>query len=110
MNDVIVTTVECRLQLPLEPETNCHPCLGAVEIDRLASSNPDHIGRGACTFDVGSDDVDVMTETPCLTREKVNMLADPAEVGIVILGDERDSEWPGRSADYWRNLSSHCVV
>jgi hypothetical protein len=44
----------------------------------------------------GRDDVNVMSAAARLTRKEVNVLADSAEVGIVILGDERDSERAGK--------------
>ena len=43
---------------------------------------------------VRRDDVDVMPATTCLAREEVHVLADAAQVRIVVLRDQRDAERP----------------
>ena len=48
-------------------------------------------GESSRTREIRRDDVDVMAAKPRLTREKMNVLADAAEVRIVVLGDLGDS-------------------
>ena len=44
--------------------------------------------------DVRRDDVDVMPATTRFAREEMNVLADPAQVRIVVLRDQRDAKRP----------------
>ena len=88
VNYVVSTFSENFLQLSLEADAYRHPCLRSVCIYGLASSNSDYVGLGCPTLDVRGDYVDMVPESSSFTREEMNVLDDPAEVGIVILGDD----------------------
>ena len=62
----------------------------AVDGDTLPDAND--IRRIDRSGKIRGDDVNVMAAQPRLTREEVNVLADSAEVRIVILRDLSDSE------------------
>ena len=51
-------------------------------------------GCASAPGNVRRDDVDVMAAAPRLAREEMHVLADPAEVRIVVLRDQRDAERP----------------
>ena len=51
-------------------------------------------GCGSAPGNVRRDDVDVVPAATRFAREEVNVLAHPAEVRIVVLGDQRDAERP----------------
>ena len=88
VNDVVVSALERVAKLFLEIPAERHSSLRAVEVHGLAASNADDVRLVDSTFEIRSDDVYVMAKSPRFTREKVNVLADAAEVWIVVLGDE----------------------
>ena len=49
-------------------------------------------GCGSRARNVRRDDVDVMPAPACLAGEEVHVLADAAEVRIVVLRDQRDAQ------------------
>ena len=51
-------------------------------------------GCGSAPGNVRRDDVDVMPATARFAREEMHVLADPAQVRIVVLGDQRDAQRP----------------
>ena len=48
--------------------------------------------------DVRRDDVDVVPTTARLAREEVDVLTDPAKVGIVVLRHQRNAQRPAISS------------
>ena len=98
MHDVVLSAPQHVSQLLAEVEPDGHPRLRAVEVDRLARADADDVRLGVGAFEVRRDDVDVMTEPARFAREEMDVLADAAEVRIVVLGDERDTEWTRETA------------
>jgi hypothetical protein len=68
--------------------------LGAVGIYRLAATQPDDVRLFLGPRNMGRDDVDVMAAAAGLAGEEVDVLADPAEVRIVVLRDQRNTQRP----------------
>ena len=92
VHDVVATTAQNIAQLLLEIEADREARVRSVEINWLTASDPDDVRIFYAALDVRSDDVDVMAETPGLSREEMHVLADSAEVRIVVLGDECDAK------------------
>jgi hypothetical protein len=64
----------------------------AIAVDGNTPPDANDIRRVDGSGEIGGDDVDVMAAKPRLAREKMNVLADSAEVRIVILRYLSDSE------------------
>src|SRR5512141_2723952 len=91
--DHIISSPPERLAPPLSKrQAERHACLGAVGVNRLAPPDMDNVRLLVRSVDSGGDDVNVMSATARLASKKMNVFADSAEMRIVVLGDESDSE------------------
>jgi len=63
--------------------------LRPVCVNRLAPSDADNTALRQRSREVGCNDIDVMAELARLARKKVHVLADPAEVRIVVFRHDR---------------------
>ena len=75
-----------------QPEADRDARLGAVGVHRLAASEADDVRLRLGAGNVRRDDVDVMSAAARFAGEEVHVLADAAQVRIVVLGDERDAQ------------------
>jgi len=94
VNDVVLPQTEDSLQILAQLESPRKSRLRSVGIDRLASADAHDVRLVARAGDVRRDDVDLMPISPRFAGKEVHVLADSAEVRIVILGNEGDSEGP----------------
>src|SRR2546423_6150792 len=98
VNDVVLAQTEHPLQIFSQLPAPCKSRLRSVGVYRLALPNPNDVGLVPRARNVGRDDVHLMSVSPRFAREEVDVLADAAQVWVVVLCDERDSERT-RSAD-----------
>src|SRR5690242_16483236 len=94
VNDVILSAPEDLLELFLEIDADRESSVGAMNENWLAAPQSNDVRIGGAAFDGRRDDVDVMTEAAGLARKEVHMLANAAEMRIVILGDQCNPERP----------------
>jgi hypothetical protein len=66
--------------------------LGAVGVHRLASADADDVRLLLGARDVRRDHIDVVATPAGFTGKKMDVLADAAEVRIVILRHQRDTQ------------------
>ena len=92
VDDVILPASEHLPHLASEPAPDRYAGQRTVAVNGDALADSNHIGRIPCAIEIRRDDVDVVPSKPCLTRKKMDMLADTAEMWVVILGDLRDSQ------------------
>ena len=92
VNDVVLSKAEHPLQSFAELETPCKSSLGSIGVDGLALADPNDVRLVPRARNVGRDDVHLVSVSTRLAREEVYVLANAAQVRIVILRDERDSE------------------
>jgi len=94
VNDVVLAKAENAAQVFSELESPGESGLRPVRVHGLALADSDDVLLGPGTRDVRGDDVDLMAVASRLAREEVNVLADAAEVWIVVLGNEGDTKRP----------------
>src|SRR5215510_11964834 len=111
VHDVVRARTQDIAHLTSQRAPDRDACQRAVAVHRDALPDANDVGRVDRAGKIRGDDVDVMAAKPRLTREKMNVLADSAEVRIVILrylsdsesvhgggGPDRGREWSDRSA------------
>src|ERR1700674_5391859 len=92
VNDVVLTETEHAPQIFSQLESPRKSCLRPVRVNGLALPDANDVRLVTGAGHVGRDDVHLMSMSPRLAREEVDVLADSAKVRIVVLSDERDSE------------------
>ena len=92
VNDVVLPQAEYAAQIFSELEPPREARLRSVGVDRLALPDANDMELVARARNVRGDDVDVMPVATRLAGEEVHVLADPAEVRVVVLGDKCDPE------------------
>src|SRR3954469_1831358 len=68
--------------------------LRSVRIYRLTLADANDMRLLSGAGNIRRDDVDLVSVPPRLSGEEVHVLADSAEMRIVVLGDERDAQRP----------------
>ncbi len=92
VDDVVLPVAEDSPHLLPERHADRDARLRAVGVDRLAASDADDSALVPRSRDVRRDDVDVVSALARFLREEVDVLADAAEVRIVVLRNERDAQ------------------
>jgi hypothetical protein len=92
VNDVVLAEAENAPQVFSELEPPREARLRSIGVDRLTLPDAYDVGLVTRARDVRGDNVDVMSVAARFAGDDVHVLADAAEVRIVVLGDERDSE------------------
>ena len=92
VHDVVLSAPENVLELFLEVYADRKARVRSMHEHGLTASDTDDVRIGRAAFDVRCDDVDMMPEPTSFSRKEMHVLADTAEMRVVILGDERDSE------------------
>ena len=99
VHDIVLSAPENLLELLLEIQADSKAGMRSVNEHRLTATQPDDVRIVRAALDVRRDDVYVMSKTPRFTRKEVDVLADPAEVRVVVLGYECDAKW---TCERWR--------
>jgi len=92
MNDVISSFPQHSPQFAPKIPTERDSRLRSVGVDRLAPADPNDVRLGFRPRNVGRNDVHMVPTPARLASEKVHVLADTPEVGIVVLRDQRNPE------------------
>ena len=92
VNDVVLPETEHAAKFFPQLKAPREARLRSVGVDRLALPDANDMELVTRARNVRGDDVDVMPVPTRLAGEEVHVLADPAEVWIVVLGDKCDSE------------------
>ena len=80
MNEIVSATSQRLTHLFPKRKPDCQSGLRTVEIHGLARSEANDVRLLLCTLEPRRDDVNVMAKLACFAREKMDVLADSAEV------------------------------
>ena len=92
VHDVVTAFTENPPHIAAQIPTQRNARLRSVRIHRLASAHADYVRLRFGSRDVRRDDIDVVAAAPRFPREKMHVLANPAQVGVVILRHQGDAE------------------
>ena len=104
VNEIVLSASQSAPNILPKSDAKSDTRLRSIEVDGLAVSEPDHMWPLFSACDARRDDVHVMSTSPRLASEEMNVLADSAKVRIVILGNERDSERPRKERRRHRRI------
>jgi len=94
VNDVVLAKTEDTSQRLAQLEAPGESRLRAIRINGLALSDAHDVRLRPRAGNVGRDDIHLVSEAARFAGEEVDVLADAAEVRVVILGDECDAQRP----------------
>jgi hypothetical protein len=94
VDDVVVSAVQHLSHLTAQSQSDGDARLRSVRVHRLASTEANDVRLRLGAGNVRRDDVDVMSAPAGLPGEEVHVLAHAAEVGIIVLRDQRDAQGP----------------
>jgi hypothetical protein len=94
VDDVILPKAEDALEMLPQLEPPGEAGLGAIRVYRLAFSNSNYMRLWSRAGNIRRDDINLVSIPTRLAREEVDVLTDPAEVRIIVFGDQRDPQRP----------------
>jgi hypothetical protein len=90
VHNVVRALCEETSHLPTETAADRDARERPVAVHRNALPDANHVRDVTRAREIRGDYVDVMSAEACFTREEMHVLADTAQVRIVVLGDLRD--------------------
>jgi hypothetical protein len=90
--DIVPAAAQNVTQLSPQSEANGDAGLRSIAVDRLTAPETDDVRLLLGTRNVRGDDVDVMSAPASFARKEMDVLANAAEVRVVVLRDESDPE------------------
>jgi hypothetical protein len=92
VHDIVRTAGEHLSHIPTETATHRDASEGPIAVYREALPHANDVRDVTRAREIRRDDVDVMAVKASFTREEVHVLADAAQVRVVVLGDLRNPE------------------
>ena len=92
VNDVVAAFAQNSPDIAAQIPAERNACLRSVRVDGLAPADADDVRLLLSARNVRCDDVDMVPATPRFSREKMNVLANPAQMRVVVLRHQRDAE------------------
>ena len=92
VNDVVAALLQHPADFLSEVPAEGDSRLRSVAVDRLAATDADDVRLLLGARNVRGDDVDMMSAATSLAGEEMNVFADPTQVRVVVLRDQRNPQ------------------